>query len=114
MDVAEFRAGRFFYQAFVDGNCTGWFFNAREGAFGPFDTRQQAQIELEAFIEKCIAGNVTGGRSSETLGADAIKTEAEEARAAPLLETGAASPGYFDRIRLAFRKRASQYMDRLR
>ncbi len=113
MDVAEFRAGRFFYQAFVDGNSTGWFFNAREGAFGPFDTRQQAQIELEAFIEKCIAGNVTGGRSPDTLGAE-IKAETEEACLAPLTESEAASFGYFDKIRLAFRKRASQYMARLR
>ena len=115
MEAAEFRAGRFFYQTFVKGSGSGWFFNAREGAFGPFGTRLQAQFELESFIQKCIETNVTGGRPSENFDSDRVSDEVEEILAAPPpAHDEPVSSGYFEKMRMAVRERASQYMNSMR
>ena len=41
---------------------TEWFFPARGGTFGPFNSKENAEIALEAFIKKCIQNNDDGGR----------------------------------------------------
>ena len=117
MDVANFRAGRFFFQSFIDGEGSGWFFSAREGAFGPYTTKLEAQFELEMFIQRCIEENETGGRKKEhapAAQADVVEEYIEGivAAAKPGAEVEASPTGpssYFSKIRSAVRDRASKY-----
>ena len=112
MDTANFRAGRFFYQSFITGEESGWFFNAREGAFGPFKTKLEAQFELELFIQRCIAENKSGGRLAEVV--EVATDVAEEIVAAPPPEEGVPAPtSYLEKMRAAVRERASRYLGNL-
>lgn len=43
----RFSADRFFFARLTDSHREGWYYQAREGAFGPFPTKQQAQEDLE-------------------------------------------------------------------
>ena len=109
MDTANFRAGRFFYQSFITGEASGWFFNAREGAFGPFKTKLEAQFELELFIHRCIEENKSGGRLAEVV--DVATEVAEEIVAAPPPEEDVPAPmSYLDKMRQAVRERATRYI----
>ncbi len=40
-----------------------WFFMAREGAMGPYASRESAELALEEFKERCMRLGSTGGRS---------------------------------------------------
>lgn len=51
------------YTNLSSGNIS-WFFLAREGAFGPFDSKQYTVAVLEQFVKNCIESNNTGGRSA--------------------------------------------------
>lgn len=41
-----------------------WYFNAREGIFGPYATKQIASNELAMFIERRILADDDGGRGA--------------------------------------------------
>jgi len=43
------------------GKC-GWYFQAREGDSGPYETRAEAQAMLKEYIQECIEMGMTGGR----------------------------------------------------
>ena len=112
MDTAYFRAGRFFYHSFLTGEGSGWFFNAREGEFGPYKTKLEAQTELELFIQRCIEEQKTGGRLRDLV--DDATEVAEEIVAAPPPEDMQKTPmpanAYFEKMRAAVRERANKYM----
>ena len=36
-----------------------WFFNAREGVFGPYRSKNEASLTLKAFIKHCIKMDYT-------------------------------------------------------
>jgi hypothetical protein len=40
-----------------------WYFNAREGIFGPYDTKKMAEEELRIFVERRKLSGDDGGRS---------------------------------------------------
>jgi hypothetical protein len=42
-----------------------WFFEAREGDCGPYETKCQALAMLDAFILECISKKNTGGRAPD-------------------------------------------------
>ncbi len=42
-----------------------WFFQAREGDFGPYETKDYASSMLKDYIEECIAQGNTGGRDKD-------------------------------------------------
>ncbi len=47
--VIPFRTGRFFNVE------TKWYFSSREGIdYGPFDSKQQAEVSLDVFIQSVI------------------------------------------------------------
>lgn len=41
---------------------TEWYFQAREGNVGPYETKAEAKSMLQSFIKKCIETKNTGGR----------------------------------------------------
>jgi hypothetical protein len=41
-----------------------WFFNAREGIFGPYRSKNEASLSLKAFIKHCIKMDYDGGRTN--------------------------------------------------
>jgi hypothetical protein len=43
-----------------------WYFQAREGNVGPYETRNQAELMLKKFIETCIELGYSGGRKQES------------------------------------------------
>jgi len=42
-----------------------WFFKAREGDFGPYETKRQAESMLQQFVKNCLNSSNAGGRSSQ-------------------------------------------------
>ena len=57
-----FEVDRTFY---INNQSTGeneWYFQAREGDCGPYESKKEAQIMLNAFINECIEQKKTGGR----------------------------------------------------
>ena len=44
---------------------TDWYFQAREGNVGPYQSKQQAEAMLKEFIQTCIRLGHTGGRGGE-------------------------------------------------
>ncbi|MBL1264357.1 DUF6316 family protein [Methylomicrobium sp. RS1] len=57
-----FRAERIYSQSNPKTGMIEWFFSAREGNFGPFDSKEIATKELQAFINLCIKNGDDGGR----------------------------------------------------
>ncbi len=48
--VIPFRTGRFFNVE------TKWYFSSREGTdYGPFDSKQQAEVSLDVFIQSVVS-----------------------------------------------------------
>ncbi len=43
-----------------------WYFQAREGNVGPYETRKQAEFMLQKFIETCVELGYSGGRKQES------------------------------------------------
>ncbi|MFI3187942.1 hypothetical protein BCS42_14700 [Crenothrix sp. D3] len=66
-----FEIDRFFSQYDAKTGLTEWYFNAREGVYGPYPTKQKAVEELKTFIEhqKKIKddGGRTGGKTNIAL-----------------------------------------------
>lgn len=59
-----FRAERIYNQRNPKTGITEWFFSAREGNFGPFGTKENAERELKAYISHCIKNGNDGGRGT--------------------------------------------------
>ncbi|WP_213069389.1 DUF6316 family protein [Methylomicrobium album] len=61
-----FRAERIYSQSNPKTGTTEWFFSAREGNFGPFDSKERATKELRAFVGLCIKNGDDGGRGKKS------------------------------------------------
>lgn len=48
----HFDAGRFFRITLHHGPRSGWYYQAREGTFGPFATQGQAERDLSRLVDK--------------------------------------------------------------
>lgn len=57
-----FQAERVFAQRNTRTGLIEWFFNAREGVFGPYTTKDIANQFLKEFVERCKASGDDGGR----------------------------------------------------
>jgi hypothetical protein len=61
--MSEFN--RTFCQRNAETDLMEWFFNAREGIYGPFFNKEKATKALEEFIKFNIEFSDDGGRSSK-------------------------------------------------
>ncbi len=59
-----FGVERVFCQNDMKTGSNEWFFSAREGFFGPFPSKEQADRALEEFVRRCIKNGDDGGRSA--------------------------------------------------
>ncbi len=57
-----FNVDRVFYTSNEESGKVEWYFQAREGNSGPYESKKEAQLMLQAFIKECIAHGDTGGR----------------------------------------------------
>lgn len=63
-----FSADRIFSQRNRSTGLVEWFFNAREGIFGPYGSRETTQKALDEFVKKRVASGDDGGRSKKKQG----------------------------------------------
>ena len=42
-----------------------WYFQAREGDFGPYDSKDEAKTMLTEYIEECLMSGNDGGRTQK-------------------------------------------------
>jgi len=57
-----FDVDRIFYISNKENGKVEWYFQAREGNSGPYKSKKEAQLMLQAFIKECIEYGDTGGR----------------------------------------------------
>lgn len=57
-----FELDRTFSQRNMQTGLMQWYFNAREGLFGPYETKKMAQDELRIFVERRKLSGDDGGR----------------------------------------------------
>lgn len=57
-----FELDRTFSQRCAETGLMKWYFNAREGIYGPYNTKQRATDELKIFIERRKCAEDDGGR----------------------------------------------------
>ena len=57
-----FNTNRIFSCANLNSGLTDWFFNAREGVYGPYSSEEEASKFLKEFIKKNIVLCDDGGR----------------------------------------------------
>lgn len=57
-----FEAKRIFSQRNVETQATEWFFQAREGIIGPYESERVAEKGLEGFVAHCRQRGLDGGR----------------------------------------------------
>jgi len=57
-----FEVDRVFYTSNEQSGKVEWFFQAREGNSGPYESKKEAQLMLQEFIKERIADGNTGGR----------------------------------------------------
>ncbi|MDP3009024.1 MAG: hypothetical protein Q8N30_08140 [Methylococcales bacterium] len=57
-----FELDRTFSQRCAETGLMKWYFNAREGIFGPYDTKQMALDGLNIFVERRVLAEDDGGR----------------------------------------------------
>lgn len=58
-----FKIDRTFSCRNSDTGLMDWFFNAREGIYGPYNSKEQAAEALKIFIQHCMERGADGGRS---------------------------------------------------
>lgn len=58
-----FKVDRIFSVLNQNTGAIEWYFQAREGNSGPFQSRQHAELVLEHFVKTCVESGDTGGRS---------------------------------------------------
>ena len=61
-----FEVDRTFSQRNNETGLVEWFFSAREGVLGPFQSKQQAKKAMDEFIQFNQKTNDDGGRNSTT------------------------------------------------
>jgi hypothetical protein len=61
-----FEIDRTFCQRNVKTGLMEWYFNAREGIFGPYETKKMASKELEVFVGRRKLSGDDGGRDGAT------------------------------------------------
>jgi hypothetical protein len=59
-----FEIDRTFSQRCADTGLMKWYFNAREGIFGPYNTKQHALEELSVFMARRSLAEDDGGRGT--------------------------------------------------
>jgi hypothetical protein len=57
-----FDVDRVFYTSNAESGRVEWYFQAREGNSGPYQSKKEAQLMLQEFIKERIADGDTGGR----------------------------------------------------
>ena len=62
-----FKPDRIFSTQHQKNGRPEWYFQAREGNVGPYETREQATFMLKKFIKTCIELRHTGGREQESI-----------------------------------------------
>jgi hypothetical protein len=60
-----FKADRIYSQRNASSGKLEWYFQAREGNIGPYESRETAGKMLSEFIARCIAAADDGGRSKK-------------------------------------------------
>lgn len=60
-----FKADRIYSLKNAQTGKLNWFFQAREGDSGPYETKQEAEIMLKEYIEECIETGNAGGRNKD-------------------------------------------------
>jgi hypothetical protein len=58
-----FEYERVYSENTFTSNEVKWYFEAREGDCGPYNTKSEALAMLDAFIQECIGLGKTGGRN---------------------------------------------------
>lgn len=61
-----FEIDRTFCQRNIKTGLMEWYFNAREGIFGPYETKKMASKELEVFVERRKLTGDDAGRDGTT------------------------------------------------
>lgn len=59
-----FELDRTFSQRCSDTGLMKWYFNSREGIFGPYDTKQMALDGLNIFVKRRVQAEDDGGRGT--------------------------------------------------
>ena len=59
-----FKSDRTFSHRNPDTGLMEWFFNAREGIYGPYLSKEEASLCLKEFIAHCIKMDDDGGRTN--------------------------------------------------
>ena len=59
-----FKSDRTFSHRNPDTGLMEWFFNAREGIYGPYFSKEEASLCLKEFIAHCIKVGDDGGRTN--------------------------------------------------
>ena len=59
-----FKSDRTFSHRNLDTGLMEWFFNAREGIYGPFRSKIETSLSLKEFIKHCIDMDDDGGRTN--------------------------------------------------
>ncbi len=80
-----FAADRVFSQRNGKTGLVEWFFNAREGVFGPYNSKEIATKTLHEFVEKCKAAYDDGGRGSQSTVAEKRQAAHDEGDGQPAL-----------------------------
>ncbi|MGD0961130.1 MAG: hypothetical protein ABSB19_15090 [Methylomonas sp.] len=62
-DTEMFDYERVYSEKKVSTGEVSWYFQAREGDCGPYDTKEEAQSMLYEFVQECIRSGATGGRN---------------------------------------------------
>lgn len=62
LEISMFKTNRVFSTINTETGSMKWYFQAREGRVGPFDSKQQAVISLKDFIQDAIKQGESGGR----------------------------------------------------
>jgi len=58
-----FEADRIFYMNNISNGNKGWYFQAREGIAGAYDSIEEVQFMLKEYIKECIGSGNTGRRN---------------------------------------------------
>lgn len=64
--IIMFKFDRTFPQSNPETDLMEWFFNAREGIYGPFSSKEKAVKAFEEFIKSNVEFSDDGGRSSRS------------------------------------------------
>ena len=58
-----FGTSRIFTERNSNNGLMQWYFNAREGVMGPYESKERAERSLGAFKDRCVRLGDSGGRN---------------------------------------------------